>query len=382
MKTKLILLFALAISFFSCKDDHSDLPDGLYAVIETVKGTIIVQLEYEKTPITVANFVTLAEGKNTFVKEEYKGRPFYDGLKFHRVISNFMIQGGDPEGTGAGDTGYKFKNEITDLKHDKPGILSMANSGPNTNSSQFFITHLPTEWLDGKHTVFGHVVGNGMETVNKIVQDDGIISVKIVRNGESAKKFDAVKTFNNYYTVEAENQKKQAVVESENEKLLAAAEAEKKAEYLKKYKKVIDEKTTFFKTAKSSGSETKTGLIYKIIKQGAGRKPEYGQNIFIWYAGYFEDGTLLDSNIADVNKKYGKYDEQRAIQKGYAPMAFQAGNKQDMIPGFIEGVEKLSIGDKAVFFIPSYLAWGEAGYGAVKPNTNVVFEIEIKAENK
>ncbi|MGK4567669.1 peptidylprolyl isomerase [Flavobacterium sp. 3HN19-14] len=378
MKTKLILFFALAFTLFSCKDDHSDLPDGLYAVIETVKGEIIVQLEYEKTPVTVANFVTLAEGKNTFVKPEYKGKPFYDGLKFHRVVMNFMIQGGDPEGTGAGDTGYKFKDEFTDLSHDKAGTLSMANSGPNTNSSQFFITHVPTEYLDGRHTVFGHVVGNGMETVNKIVQDDGIISVKIIRNGEKAKKFDAVKTFNNYYTAEAENQKKQASLQLENEKKMAAIEAEKEKTELLKYKKFMDEKVALFAAAKSSGSETKSGLIYKIIKQGAGKRPEYGQMMDIWYAGYFENGMLFDSNIADVEKKFGKYNEQKAAQKGYSLMQFKAGNKVGLVPGLIEGLEKMSHGDKAIFFIPSELGYGEAGNCPIKPNTNMVFEIEIK----
>ena len=193
MKFKLsILLFSL-LSLLSCKNEqYTDLPDGLYAELETSKGTILLELNYQKAPVTVANFVTLAEGKNTFVKESMKGKPFYDGLKFHRVIPDFMIQGGDPDGNGSGDAGYKFKDEITDLKHDGAGVLSMANSGPGTNSSQFFITHLATPWLDGLHTVFGRVVGNGMETVNKIVQDDYINSVKIIRNGEAAKKFNAV----------------------------------------------------------------------------------------------------------------------------------------------------------------------------------------------
>ena len=167
MKKRILFVFLVIASFYSCKDEHSNLPDGLYADIETNKGNIIVQLDYERAPITVANFVTLAEGKNEFVTNpNLKNRPFYDGLKFHRVIADFMIQGGDPLGTGSGDTGYKFKDEFSDLHFDKGGVLAMANNGPTTNSSQFFITHLETPWLDGKHTIFGHVVEKGMEVVN------------------------------------------------------------------------------------------------------------------------------------------------------------------------------------------------------------------------
>jgi peptidylprolyl isomerase len=195
MKRTIYLFLAFtAIVLSSCKDEHNDLKDGLYAEIETSRGTIVVELEYKKTPITVANFITLAEGKNPFVTEDFKGKPFYNELQFHRVIADFMIQTGDPLGNGSGDAGYKFIDEFTDLKHDKPGILSMANSGPKTNSSQFFITHLETPWLDGKHSVFGHVV-QGMEVVNAITQGDMMKSITIIRKGEAVKKFDAVKVF-------------------------------------------------------------------------------------------------------------------------------------------------------------------------------------------
>jgi cyclophilin family peptidyl-prolyl cis-trans isomerase len=211
---KSILLLLLAISFYSCKDEHSNLPDGLYAEIETNKGSIIVELDYKKAPVTVANFVTLAEGKNEFVTDEnLKSKPFFDGLKFHRVIEDFMIQTGDPLGTGSGDTGYKFKDEITDLKFDKAGVLAMANNGPGTNSSQFFITHVETPWLDGKHTIFGHVVEKGQEVVNKVVQGDNIVSVTIIRNGEAAKKFDAVKVFHDYFSEIAKEKSKYADVQ-------------------------------------------------------------------------------------------------------------------------------------------------------------------------
>ncbi len=186
------LLLATSISF--AKEKKPKLEKGLYAEIETTKGKILLQLEFEKTPLTVANFVGLAEGK---IKNSAKGEgvPYYNGLKFHRVIPNFMIQGGDPAGNGTGGPGYKFKDEFhADLKHTGPGILSMANAGPGTNGSQFFITHVKTPWLDNKHSVFGHVV-SGQEIVNAIQQGDEIISIKIIRVGKAAKKFKAAKVF-------------------------------------------------------------------------------------------------------------------------------------------------------------------------------------------
>jgi peptidylprolyl isomerase len=363
-------LFALVIiaSFYSCKEDNNNLPDGLYAKIETNKGEIIVQLDYEKAPITVANFVTLAEGKNEYVtNENIKNRPFYDGLKFHRVIENFMIQGGDPLGTGSGDAGYRFKDEITDLRFDKGGVLAMANNGPATNSSQFFITHIETPWLDGKHTIFGHVVGNGMEAVNKILQDDYMSKVTIIRNGDAAKKFDAVKVFHDYFIVEAENQKKQAAIDTENKRI-----------FNEKYKTVIDAKVKSFAALKAKATKTKSGLEFVITKKSGGAKPKAGTGIFIHYAGFLENGTLFDSSIESVCKTFGTFDPNRAAQNGYQPIPFQAGKKDGMIPGFIEGIEQLSFGDKAVIFIPSKLGYGEAGAGGViPPNANIIFEIEL-----
>ena len=364
------ILFALAIiaSFYSCKEENNNLPDGLYAKIETNKGEIIVQLDYEKAPITVANFVSLVEGKNEFVtNENIKNRPFYDGLKFHRVIENFMIQGGDPLGTGSGDAGYHFKDEITDLRFDKGGVLAMANNGPATNSSQFFITHIETPWLDGKHTIFGHVVGNGMEAVNKILQDDYMSKVSIIRNGDAAKKFDAVKVFHDYFAAEAENQKKQAAIDAENKRI-----------FNEKYKTVIDAKVKSFAALKAKATKTKSGLEFVITKKSGGAKPKAGTGIFIHYAGFLENGTLFDSSIESVCKTFGTFDPNRAAQNGYQPIPFQAGKKDGMIPGFIEGIEQLSFGDKAVIFIPSKLGYGEAGAGGViPPNANIIFEIEL-----
>jgi cyclophilin family peptidyl-prolyl cis-trans isomerase len=368
MKKKIILAFAIIASLYSCKEDKNNLPDGLFAKIETNKGIIIVQLDFEKAPITVANFVTLAEGKNEFVtNENLKNRPFYDGLKFHRVIKDFMIQTGDPLGTGSGDAGYKFKDEISNLKFDKGGVLAMANSGVATNSSQFFITHVETPWLEGKHTIFGKVVQKGMEVVNKIEQDDAIIKVTIIRNGTAAKQFDAVKTFHDYFAEESENQKKKSASDAEN----------LKADELK-YKAVWDQKVAYFASLKEKLTKTKSGLQYFITKKGTGKKPVNGANVFIHYAGYLENGSLFDSSIEEVSKDFGKFDPNRAAQNGYSPIPFQAGRKDGMIPGFIEGIEQLSFGDKAILFIPSNLGYGEAGAGGViPPNANIIFEIEL-----
>jgi len=193
----LLVCFLMQTNLINAQKNESNTPkleDGMYAEMTTSKGVIILQLEFEKTPLTVANFVGLAEGaiENTAKKV---GVPFYDSLKFHRVIKDFMIQGGDPLGNGSGGPGYKFKDEIVpELKHTGPGIFSMANAGPKTNGSQFFITHKATPWLDGRHTVFGHVI-QGQDVVDAIVQGDIIVSVKIIRKGKPAKKFDAVKTF-------------------------------------------------------------------------------------------------------------------------------------------------------------------------------------------
>lgn len=360
-------LFLIAIAFFSsCKDEDSDLKDGLYASIETNRGEILVQLDYEKAPITVANFVSLAEGNNSFVLDKYKGKPFFDGLKFHRVINNFMIQGGDPAGNGSGDAGYKFKDEITDIRFDKGGVLAMANSGPGTNSSQFFITHVETPWLDGKHTIFGHVV-LGMDVVNSITQDDPIIKIKIIQKGEAAKKFNANKIFSDYFRVESENLQKQAQIDAELNRINE-----------EKYKIVKEEKVAYFKNLMETATKTPSGLMYKITSKGNGKKPVKGSDIYIKYAGFLENGSLFDTSIENVARSFGKFDQQRADAKQYIPIPFQAGRKDGMIPGFIEGIDKMAIGDKAVLFIPSNLAYGAQGAGKViPPNSNIIFEVEL-----
>jgi cyclophilin family peptidyl-prolyl cis-trans isomerase len=353
--------------------------DGLFVQFETTKGTIVCQLEYQKTPVTVANFVTLIEGKNPFITDEkLKGKPYYDGLKFHRVIPEFMIQGGDPAGNGSGGCGYSFKDEfIPELKFDKGGILAMANSGPATNSSQFFITHKETAWLNGKHTIFGHVV-SGMEVVNAIQQDNVMNKVTIIRKGADAKKFDAVKVFSDYFGNKGEDMKKQAAADAESRAKKEIVDAEAKKVYDQQYAPVKAAKVKYLAEVKATSTTSPSGLQYKFIKKGAGKKPADGANVFIHYAGYLEDGSLFDSSYEDVVKAYGKYDANRAAQNGYNPFPFQAGKKDGLIPGFLEGLNLMSFDDKAVLFIPAALGYGAQGAGGViPPNANITFELEM-----
>ena len=326
--------------------------EGIFTTIATTKGDIVLTLEYVKAPVTVANFISLAEGKNPNVKvEKLKGKPFYDGLKFHRVINDFMIQGGGPDGNGSGGPGFSFKDEfVKELVFDKGGILAMANSGPATNGSQFFITHKETPWLNGKHTIFGHVV-SGMDNVNKIVQDDIIKKITITRKGTAAKKFDAVKVL-------AEDVKKDEAKKLESQK-------------------VIKDKATYFTSTKANAVTTASGLKYVITKKGTGVKGAEGSTIYFHYAGYFEDGNLFDSSMPNVEKAYGKYNANRDAQGGYKAFPFTVGKKDGMIPGFIEALDMMTDGDKAIFFLPSNLAYGEAGAGGViPPNATLIFEIE------
>ena len=317
--------------------ENKNLPDGLYAKITTTKGDILAKLEHEKTPGTVANFVALAEGNHPEVSDEHKDKKYYDGLTFHRVIDNFMIQGGDPTGTGAGGPGYKFDDEIhPDLKHESAGILSMANAGPGTNGSQFFITHEATPWLDGKHTVFGKVV-EGQDVVNKIAQGDKIEKVEIIRKGASAENFKAPEEFKKFNNAKAEREQKA--------KEAAEAALNKLAEGFEK---------------------TESGLRYQIThKSGSGKKPEKGKNVAVHYVGKLADGTVFDNS-------YGRGE----------PIEFPIGVGY-VIPGWDEGIQLLEEGDKATFVIPAHLAYGAAGAGGViPPNANLIFDVElVKAEN-
>jgi FKBP-type peptidyl-prolyl cis-trans isomerase len=306
--------------------------DGLYAKFNTTKGEILVALEYQKTPGTVGNFVALAEGNlENSVKKQ--GNPYYDGLKFHRVIPDFMIQGGCPQGTGTGNPGYQFDDEFhPDLKHDDPGVLSMANSGPGTNGSQFFITHIETSWLDNKHTVFGKVV-EGQDIVDAIAQDDALESIEIVKVGAEAEAFNAIESFRTF--------------EGSREKKLAEAKAKSEAE--------LDKIATGF-------SKTESGLRYQILQKGDGANAEKGKTVSVHYKGQLADGTVFDSSY-----------------KRNEPIDFPLGMGQ-VIAGWDEGVSLLKVGDKARFVIPSHLGYGSQGAGGViPPDATLIFDVELMA---
>ena len=320
----------LAVALLATINTNNINKEGMYAKIKTNKGDIMLELEFEKTPLTVANFVGLAEGKIKNNKKEV-GEPYYDGLKFHRVIADFMIQGGCPDGNGMGGPGYQFPDEIhPDLKHSGPGILSMANAGPGTNGSQFFITHKETPWLDGKHTVFGKVT-EGQDVVDAIAQDDKIIEIDIIRKGEKAKKFDS-----------------KAIFDKELEKL--EKQAEEKA---KKAKEAID-------ALKKGAKVTSSGLAYKIIKKGTGAKAEAGKTVSVHYTGKLSNGTKFDSS----------YDRNQ-------PIEFELGRGR-VIKGWDEGISLLNVGSKATYIIPPDLAYGARGAGGViPPNATLIFDVEL-----
>ena len=329
--------------------------DNIYASIETSKGIIKTQLFFNLTPVTVANFISLAEGENKEVSDQYKGKKYYNGITFHRVIPDFMIQGGDPTGTGSGSPGYNFKDEFVDeLKHDSAGILSMANAGPGTNGSQFFITHKETPWLDGAHTVFGNVV-EGQDIVDKIEQGDSIINIEIIRQGNSAKKFNAPKIFTNHFKEEEKRKK----------------EKEKALEKLKK------DVSKIHSDLKEKSTETETGLKFFINEKGDGDMVDENKVILTHYAVYFEDGNLLDTSILEVAEKFNMFDNRRAQAGGYLPIEAKVGAKDMMIQGFKEGLKLLKTGDKATLFLPYYLAYGETESRGIPAKSNLIFEVEI-----
>ena len=304
--------------------------DGIYAKFNTSKGEILVKLTHDKTPGTVGNFVALAEGKMKN-KAKPEGSRYYDGLTFHRVIADFMVQGGCPLGTGTGDPGYKFDDEFhPDLTHSGPGVLSMANAGPGTNGSQFFITHVATPWLDNKHTVFGHVE-HGQEVVDAIAQGDLIQTLEIVRVGSEAESWDAEKAFKEFASSREERLAK--------EKKEAEAALEKVSEGFDK---------------------TNSGLRYKILNKGNGPAAEKGKTVSVHYEGSLLNGQVFDSSF------------QRN-----QPISFQLGVGQ-VIPGWDEGIQLLQVGDKARLVIPSDLAYGAAGAGGViPPNATLLFDVEL-----
>lgn len=309
-----------------------ELKDGLYAKLETSKGDIIIQLEMDKVPMTVANFVGLAEGELNIANP---GKPFYDGLTFHRVIKDFMIQGGCPKGNGTGGPGYSFPDEFDpSLKHSGPGILSMANAGPGTNGSQFFITHVPTPWLDGKHSVFGHVV-EGQDVVDKIAQSDKINHVEIIRVGEKAKNFVVTK------------EKFASLVEDSDRKALERLEAEQA-----RINKEIDNRYP-------GNITTPSGLKYVITKEGVGTdSPKQGQKVTVHYTGTLMDGRIFDSSI----------------HRG-APVDFKVGQ---VIDGWNEALVTMHRGEKRTLIIPPELGYGVYGVpNVIPPNSTLIFDVEL-----
>ena len=330
-KNLLILISILTLN--SCNmNNYSDLSDGLYADIETSKGNIVLQLYFEQVPTTVSNFVALAEGNHPIVDEQHSGKPYYNGLKFHRVIENFMIQGGDPTGTGTGGPGYQFDDEFSsDLTHDGPGILSMANSGPGTNGSQFFITHVETPWLDGKHSIFGKV-SSGLEIVDSVEQEDIIKNINIVRVGEDANNFDAPNIFENYLNNKSKIDDKK--VEAEQEAI---------------------------KDITKGMKETESGIKYKISKKGTGDNAKTNDLLSVHYSLQLIDGSEIDSSFT----------------RG-APIEFTCGVGQ-VIKGWDEAMQLLNKGSKARLVIPSELGYGSmgAGNGVIPPNATLIFDVEL-----
>jgi peptidyl-prolyl cis-trans isomerase A (cyclophilin A) len=369
MLNKKLLIAIAAISITSCtpiykkmnvdKETYAGLKDGLYANFQTSKGNMIVKLEDKKAPVTVANFAGLAEGKidNT---AKAKGVPFYDGTIFHRVIKDFMIQGGDPKGTGMGDPGYKFDDEKNDLQHTGKGILSMANSGPNTNGSQFFITEIATPWLDGKHTVFGEVV-NGIEVVDTIANVDKgaqdkprtdvvLEKVAIFSKGDEYKTYDAAKTFTEGKGKIKENNK--AILDK------IAADKKKKAEdFAANQQKLVDD-------LKATMQATPSGLYYKITESTEGKKANVGDVVSVHYAGKLVDGTEFDSSF-----------------KRNEPIEITIGIGQ-VIKGWDEGILLLNEGESATLLIPSDLGYGANGAGGViPPNAWLIFDVQLVKVN-
>ena len=326
------LLIFMAGSAAGAPGDEA-LGNGIFARITTSRGDIVVRLEYQKTPLTVCNFIALAEG----TMANTTGKRFYDGLTFHRVIADFMIQGGDPLGNGTGGPGYQFPDEIDPtLRHNKPGILSMANSGPGTNGSQFFITHKETPWLDGLHTVFGEVV-QGQQVVDAIRQGDRIQRVTIIRNGASAIAFKA----------------DQASFDSLLRAARTAAASQARAQR--------DADIAQINRRYPNLTLTPSGLRYTILREGTGAKPTAGRNVQVSYTGMFISGQVFDSSD---------------IQGG--PLEFQAGMRR-VIAGWDETIMDMRIGEKRLVVIPPELAYGErgAGNGIIPANSFLIFEMEL-----
>ncbi|EAR01002.1 peptidylprolyl isomerase [Maribacter sp. HTCC2170] len=381
MKKAYLFVLTIALALTSCKSSkHADLGDGIFANIQTTKGDMMVRLEHDKTPVTVASFISLAEGNSPFVSENFKDKKYFDGVIFHRVMKDFMIQGGDPTGTGTTGPGYKFKDEFVDsLKHDRAGLLSMANPGPpNTNGSQFFITHKATPWLDGRHTIFGELI-TGMDVLDSIanvatsqapqkdkpVVDVVMNTVEIIRNGKEAKKFDAVQIMTDYFAEEEER----------------VAKLKKEGEELKKvYDKMIPQFISELAESKKKAKTFPSGLQILVLVDGKGEKPIIGKQVLVDYAGFLENGKLFDTSKSEVAKKHLKYEDlnrMKANSGGFSPAPMPYSPDAPLFPGFKEALLTMKVGDKIRAFMPPHLGLGEQGGGPIPPNSNLIFDMEI-----
>ncbi|SEQ73595.1 peptidylprolyl isomerase [Hyunsoonleella jejuensis] len=369
LKLNLITVYTLAVFTLvlaSCKSQYSELEDGIYAEINTTKGKMVAKLHYKKAPVTSANFISLAEGTNRLVAKKYKEKKFYDGLIFHRVIDKFMIQGGDPLGNGNGSAGYRFMDEFhPDLKHDKPGVLAMANPGPNSNGSQFYITEVPRPDLDNRYSVFGELVmgldvqdsiSNVETDANNKPLDSVIINqLNIIRKGSDAKKFDAPKVFEKHFV---EREKREKVKKERKKKIKADTRA--------KHEKQKEEAIAL-----------ESGLKYFISEKGDGEPLKVFSKAMTHYALFFDDGTLLDTSNLSLAEALDAVNERKKAANRYVPIKADLSPDAPMIAGFKEGMQQLNVGDKATLFIPYHLGYGEAGSRGIPPKTNLIFEVEI-----
>ena len=378
---KYLKLLLLIPFIFSCNSGkYEGLKDGLYAEIQTNKGDILLELYYEDVPMTVASFVSLAEGNNEKVPDSIKGKKYYDGIRFHRVVNNFIIQAGDPTETGKGFPGYRFGDEFPVdenneyvYTHNDYGVLSMGNSGPDTNGSQFFITKTPSQHLDGKHAVFGKTIINSLQlkelknqfsdtnklqkaidslrlsVVNSIVQFDTIKTIKIIRIGDDAKKFDAPKVFE-------EEMVQYELGEEGRQKIKDAIEEKRYNEYL------VNRNAFYAKLDESNAIKTASGLGFLVLKSNPkGQKVVDHKSIRAHFSLFLADGKKIQST-----------------EDSGAPLVFRLDDKQrPMITGFAEGVRMMREGEKARLFVPYYIGFGEAAYGPFPAKSDLIFEVEI-----
>ena len=378
---KYLKLLLLILFIFSCNSaKYEGLKDGLYAEIQTNKGDILLELYYEDVPMTVASFVSLAEGNNNKVPDSIKGKKYYDGIRFHRVVNNFIIQAGDPTETGKGFPGYRFGDEFPVdetneyiYSHNDYGMLSMGNSGPDTNGSQFFITNTPSQHLDGKHTVFGKTIINSLQlkalkkqfsdtlilrraidslrltVVNSIAQFDTIKTIEIIRIGDDAKKFDAPKVLEEEMVL-------YDLGEEGRQKIKDAIEEKRYNDY------VVNKNAFYSKLDESNAIKTASGLGFLVLKNNPkGQKVVDFKTIKAHFSLFLADGKKIQST-----------------EDTGAPLVFRLDDQQKpLITGFAEGLRMMREGEMARLFVPYYIGFGEAAYGPFPAKSDLVFEVQI-----